>query len=450
MRFGQDLADLMRLAGPVIVARMGVMVLVLVDTIMVGRFSSDELAYLSIGLIPLNPLIITALGLLLGTLVLTSEAYGAGDEHRCGAVWRRSLLYAGVIGLGGLALSTQGPAILTALGQSQEFATEGSEVMWIIGLGLPFNLIYIATAFFLEGIKRPMPGMIAMIIANLANIALNWVLVYGHFGVPPLGAVGSAWATTILRIGLALGACLYVWTMTDHARFGIRGPALPDPRAAARQRRIGYAAAASIGAESASFAVLGVFAGWLGGLALGAYAIALNVLAIAFMVALGVSSATAVQVSAARGQHDQPRMVRSGWLGLGANSAIMALIGVVLWPAAPILAALYTTDVDLRLLAAPLIAFNAWILIADGGQAVMANALRGRGEAWFPTGLHFISYFVVMAPLGYFLAIPLGRGVEGLFEAILIASVVAMSLLSVRFAWLARADIRAVPATNRL
>lgn len=438
----RDVAELMRLGLPVVVARMGVMVMTLVDTVMVGRFASEELAFLSIALVPINPIIITALGLLLGTLVLTSETYGAGREAECGAVWRRSLGYAAAIGAAGLLVATQGETILASLGQSERLSTEGGRVMLVLGLGLPANLLYITTAFFLEGIKRPLPGMVMMLAANVLNIALNWVLVYGHLGMPAMGALGSAWATTILRIALAIAACTLVWTMADHARFGIRGPVPADRPAWRRQRRIGYAAAASIGTESTAFAILGIFAGWLGGLALAAFSIGLNVVAIVFMVALGFAAATAVRVAGAKGKGDRPGMVRAGWQGLAVNSAVMAAIGAGLLAIAPALAGLYTLDSALRALATPLIAFVAFILVADGGQAVMANALRGRGETWFPTGLHVLSYVGVMTPLAWVLTFPLDRGVAGLFEAILIASIVSVSLLSLRFAWLARADRR--------
>ena len=117
----------------------------------------------------------------------------------------------------------------------------------------------------------------------------------------------------------------------------------------------------------------------------------------------------------------------------------MALLGLGMWLGADLIAAAYTTDPMILLLTAPLIAFAATIVIADGGQTVMLHALRGRGETWVPTILHMISYFVVQVPIAYGLAFTLDRGVRGLFEGILVASIVAILLLSVRFHWLTRA-----------
>ncbi|MCU0894611.1 MAG: MATE family efflux transporter, partial [Rhodospirillales bacterium] len=264
--------------------------------------------------------------------------------------------------------------------------------------------------------------------------------VYGHFGLPAMGAVGSAWATTGVRLFLAAGMVGYVWTMADARRYGIRGAARTPWRGWARQRRLGYAAATSIGVEGTAFSALNVFSGWLGVLPLAAFSIALNLITIVFMVAIGIGAATAVRVGMAHGRNDANEVALAGWTGLGVAVAAMALFAAVFASAPEALAAAYTTDEALRAAAAPLIAISAWILIVDGGQGVMANALRGRGETWGPTLLHTTSYVVVMIPLGWLLAFPLGRGAVGLYEAILIASTVSVTLLSTRFAWLGRED----------
>jgi MATE family multidrug resistance protein len=85
-----------------------------------------------------------------------------------------------------------------------------------------------------------------------------------------------------------------------------------------------------------------------------------------------------------------------------------------------------------------MIAFIGIVLVIDGGQSVMAHALRGCGETWVPAALHFISYILVMIPLGYYLSIISGRGIAGLFESILIASVLSLSLGSIRFNFLTK------------
>lgn len=414
----------------------------LVDTVMVGRFSAEELAYLGIGLAPITVLLLILTGLLMGTLVVTAAAFGAGEEQGCGAVWRRSLPYGLALGAFAAGVCAFGEPMLRLLGQSPELAREGGAVVRVLGLGLPGAALFLTSTFFLEGLRRPLPGMVMMIAANVVNVALNWIFVYGHLGLPAMGAVGSAWATTGVRLFLAAGLVGYVWTMADARRYGVRGGVRTPWRAWARQRRIGYAAATSIGVEGTAFSALNVFAGWLGVLPLAAFSIGLNLITIAFMVAIGIGAATAVRVGMAHGRGEASEVALAGWTGLALGVAAMALFAVVFAAVPEALAAAYTTDPALRAAAVPLVAIAAWILIVDGGQGVMANALRGRGETWAPTVMHTTSYFVVMIPLGWFLAFPLGRGAPGLFEAILAASVVSVSLLSFRFAWLGRRDRR--------
>jgi MATE family multidrug resistance protein len=160
------------------------------------------------------------------------------------------------------------------------------------------------------------------------------------------------------------------------------------------------------------------------------------------MVAIGIGSATAVRVGIARGEQGARGMALAGWTGLAVNTVAMSGFGVLFWAIPDGLVSAYTADPELTLLTVPVVAFCAWVLVVDGGQGVMANALRGRGETWVPTGLHVFSYFGVMVPVSWILAFPLGRGVMGLFEGILIASIVSVALLSGRFLRLCRRDAR--------
>ncbi len=435
-------SELIRLAGPVVVGRSGIMIMSLVDTVMIGRFATRELAYQGIGQAPVIPLLLAMMGLMLGTLVAAASAYGAGRFADCGAAWRRSLPVALGAGIAAALLCAPGESLLRAFGQTVDLASGGGPVVQVLGLGLPAAMIFLTTNFFLEGIKRPLPGMVMVIAANVLNALLNWVLIYGHFGFSPMGAVGSAWATTGVRVFLAVGLVIYVWSMSDHARFGVRARPGGGWGAGRAQRQIGYAAGASIGVEATAFSVMSIFAGWLGAVPLAAYSIALNLLSMVFMVAVGVGSATAVRVGIAHGTGRAGEVALAGWTGLAVNTLAMSGFGVLFAVIPESLVSAYTADPPLRALTVPVVAFCAWVLVVDGGQGVMANALRGRGETWVPTGLHVFSYFVVMVPVCWFLTFALGHGVRGLYEGILIASIVSAGLLCGRFFWLGRRDER--------
>src|SRR3546814_378896 len=200
---------------------------------------------------------------------MTANAAGRGAPSESGAVWRRGAVYSGLVGLLGFAICLGGEHILLLLGQDPQVAAGAGRSMVILGLGLPAGMIYTATAFFLEGLKRPVPGMIAMVAANLLNAFINWLLVFGTWGFPELGAAGAAWASTLVRVFLAAAMILYVWRMPGHELYAVRYWPGWRWREWAKQRRIGYGGGASIFIESGAFTALSIFAGWLGSVAIG-------------------------------------------------------------------------------------------------------------------------------------------------------------------------------------
>lgn len=439
-RVKRHVQELARLALPIVVSRTGIMMMSLVDTMLVGHYSSTELAYQSIGLSPASTVVVISIGLMMGTMVLVSSAFGAGRLKDCGLVWRRSLRYGLAIGCLGALICAFGEDWLKLFGQSADLARGGGRVLQIFGLGLPAFLIYLTCTYFLEGIGRPLAGMIAMLLANIVNAFLNWVFIFGHFGFAPMGAAGSAWATTLTRIFLAVFIFAYIWNLKDHAAFGIRNKALGHWRDWRRQRHIGYGASVSLGLEVSAFTAMNIFAGWIGTLALGAFSITFSMFAMVFMVASGIGNAAAVRVGIAEGRKDYADLTLAGWTGLGVNTLVM-LPFVMLFLMLPFdLAGSYTHDPALILVTAPLVVLAGWMLVLDGGQSVMGSALRGRGETWAPTILYAVAYYGVMIPLAWYLAFPLGRGATGLFEAMILASLVSVTLLAARFQFLSRRD----------
>ncbi len=222
-------------------------------------------------------------------------------------------------------------------------------------------------------------------------------------------------------------AAVWVWRMRDRHGWGL-------------QRRLGYAAGASIGVEAFAFSSLNVMAGWFGAASLVAYAIGINLLGMIFMVSLGVGAATSVRVGHAFGRGDLPDAEVAGWTGLILNTllALPIVAAFLAWPQG--FAAIYSADPEVLAVAAVMVAWIAAILPFDGAQAVMSNALRGRGETWAPMILQGIAYLGVMMPLAWALSTRLGMGAGGLFAAIAAGSVVSAVALSARFRWLARRD----------
>jgi MATE family multidrug resistance protein len=434
-----DLAELLRLAFPVAASRLGIMVMGLTDAVVVGRYSAVQLGYHALGWAPTSVVVTTTVGLLGGMQVMTARRLGEGRPEEAGAVLRRGLTYSLLIGLvSTLGLAALGPWLLHSVGLPRTLADGATPILLIFSLSLtPFALSAAATVW-LEALGKPAPVTVMMWVANIVNLAVDLVLVPGRLGLPALGAAGGAWATFTARSMLAISALAYIALMPQARTLGVFDRPRRDLAAQAEQRRIGYGAGASNFFEVAAFAGMNLVAGWVGGLAVAAWAVVLNVTAIIFMVPLGLAMATAVLVGRSYGARDPAGVTRAAAVGFGVAAAWGLMISLLVWPNAGAIAAAYTSDAAVVHMAAGGLLLSCLFFLLDALQVVVAQALRARGEVWLPTATHLASYALVMAPLGWFLAVSLRMGLAGIVWAVIGASLISAGLLLARFAVLAR------------
>jgi len=389
---------------------------------------------------PSSIFVTMAVGLLVGVQVMTSRALGAGNPHETGAVLRRGLVYGFWIGMGSaIALASLGPLLMHSVNLPKALADGATAPMIVFSLSLPLYTISVALSFWLEGLSRPGPVTIAMWVANGLNLAVNLLLVPGTFGLPALGAVGGAWATFGARAALVLMLGIYVLRLKDARVLGVFDKPARDRPAEIEQRRIGYGAGASNFFEVAAFAGMSLVAGWIGGLSVAAWAVVINVAAVIFMLPLGIATATSVQVGRAFGSRDPAGMTRAGWISFAFTAVVGVVAALLLWPLRHLVGSAYTADAQALAIIAPALALTCLFLAPDAVQVVAAQALRARGEVWVPTFTHLISYGVIMGPLAWWLAIPMGLGVNGIVWAVVVTSFVSAAFLLARFRML---DVR--------
>lgn len=429
-----DLVELLRLAGPVVLSRLGIMVMGLTDAIVVGHFSAKQLGFHAMAWAPTSVFVTATVGLLVGVQVMTARAIGAGKRHETGAVLRRGLSYGVWLGLASAALlALFGPLFLHGMGLKDGLADGATAPLIVFSLSLPVYAVSVALSFWLEGLGRPVPGAVMMWLANVVNLAVNLLLVPGTFGLPALGAVGGAWSTFVARSFLAAALAIYVLRMKEASELGVFDKPARDRAAEAEQRKIGYGAGASNFFEVSAFAGMNLICGWISAVAVAAYTVVLNVSAIVFMVPLGVATATAVQVGRAYGARDPEGMKRAGWIAFAVIAVIGTLFGLVVFPIRHWVALAYTTDPAAMSLILPAMALSCLFFAPDAVQVVAAQALRARGEVWIPTVTHLISYALVMGPLAWWLAIPRGMGLNGVLVSIIVTSFLAAGFLLTRF-----------------
>ena len=422
----RELPPLLKLAGPVILAEIGWMVMGIVDTIMVGPLGPAAIGSAGLGSGVFTAIAIFGMGLMLGLDAYVSQAHGAGDEPECrrwlhSGVWLAVLVAPLVMALAWLLYLS-----LDLWGLHPEIRVLVGPYLWGVSFSAFPLLFYAAFRRYLQGMHIVRPIMFALISANVVNAIANWILIYGHLGAPALGVEGAAWATTIARTWMA--GFLLVAIHREHRRRIDRPHVLASPKPpgeggswtldAGRMKRLvalGFPAASQVTLEVGVFAAATSLAGKLDPVSSGSHQIALNVAALAFMVPLGLSSAGAVRVGYAIGARDPERAVLAGWTALATCGVIMTLIGVALflWPVALISA--FTTDPRVIDIGVRLLAIAAAFQLFDGTQAVVTGVLRGIGETRMPMIINVIGHWLLGLPVGYALCFLLAWGVQGLW-----------------------------------
>jgi MATE family multidrug resistance protein len=419
----RELSALARLALPLAAAQAGQALMGVVDTAVVGRAGAAQIAGVGLGNALFFAVAVLGMGVMMGLDPLISQAFGADDRDRA-----RRLAWQG----GFLALHVSAwlaapmlllPFVLEPLGVEPAVAREaGRFILWRLP-GLPFLLLYVGGRAYLQaaGLTRPM--VVATVAANLANVPLDLLLVFGGAGLPawagPLRGVpafGGAGAAISNSLCLVLQAAILASAIR-------RVPAAPLGPAARRQdagelrraARVGLPTGLHMVVEVAFFTLAGFLAARLGAVAIAAHQLALSVASLTFTVAVGVGNAGSVRVGHHVGARDRRGARRAGLTAFGAAAGFMSLCGLafLLFPHA--IARVMTDDAAVAAAAAPLFRVAALFQIADGVQAVGAGVLRGAGETRFTFLANVAGHWGLGLPAVLLLVFGLGLGVVGLW-----------------------------------
>lgn len=411
-----ELKGLARLATPVVVAELGWMGMGLVDTAMVGRVSPLAMGAVAVGANVFFLFMVGGLGLLMGLDTVVSQAIGAKRKDIAHRALHQGLVLAlvsSVILMGGMFVASH---LLTAIGVTPEVVPLARSYLTISALSmLPLGL-FMALRRYLQAMNLVGAFMAIVLVANIINAAVNWVLVFGHLGFPALGADGSAWATVVARTFMLIALAAYtIW----HARRNATGlletkPAL-DPLLLRRIIKVGVPAGVQIFLESGFFNVAALLAARLGPLPLAAHQVAIIAASFSFMAPLGVSSAAAVRVGQAVGRGDAPGARRAGWTAIVTGGVMMSLFAAAFVFLGRPIAEIFTNETPVIDIATSILMIAAAFQLVDGTQVVTVGALRGLGETRLPMRISALSYWLIGMTLAATLAFATGLGVFGLW-----------------------------------
>jgi MATE family multidrug resistance protein len=414
-----DIRAMLRIAIPLALAELGWMFMSVVDTVMVGglRNSAVAIGAASVGSALYYVFAIFGTGLMSGLDTLVSQAFGAG---RPADGWRS--LGSGLL-LAALAAPLLCAAVLlsipalAAMKVNSEVRVEAEKFVRVLVWSLPLLLFYSVFRRYLQGLHDVRPVTFALITANLVNVAGNWVLIYGHLGMPAMGVPGSALSTVIARFYLVIVLFAAVALRDPAALRGMRA----DMARLRELFRLGLPAGITIALEVGVFNTSSLVIGKLDPESLAAHTITLNAAAVSYMVPLGIASAAAVMVGREVGAGIPAGAKRAGWtaVGLGLVWALIAATGFVLF-SGPI-TRVYTQDAGVARVAATLFTIAALFQICDGLQTITTGALRGKGDTTTAMVWNLVCYWVIGFPIGYWLCFGFGWGAAGIWTGLCLA-----------------------------
>jgi MATE family multidrug resistance protein len=211
----QELRGYAQLAGPMVVSRVGVAALAFTDGVMLARSSAEALAVHGLSESLMGRVLEVSMVAATAGLALAAQARAGGgggaQAARVGTVWHNGLALASGLGLAALLFSALGGPLMQALGQPAVLVSQATLVVGLIGLSAWPALLGLVCGGLLESIGRARTVVLAVVLANVANIALNQWLIFGGLGVPALGAVGAATSTLVVRVLMAAGLLAVLW-----------------------------------------------------------------------------------------------------------------------------------------------------------------------------------------------------------------------------------------------
>jgi len=437
-----DIVEMTRLAIPVVVVQVGMMLFGVVDTMVVGRLSSQALAAVALGHVAVITISSFGIGVLFGLDPLLNQALGARDRNAFRRSVQRGFVLAALLMIPSVLFLIPIGTILALLGQPAETVPLAAAYSHISIPGLLPFYGWVVLRLALQAMGRLRHIVATVIAVNIFNLVADWALVFGAGPIPQLGPLGSAWASTIARTLLFVILLLVdrkdLWPLLRFDRASIElGPLL-------RTARLGIPIGFNLQLEIVAFSVIALLMGGLGTITMAAHQVAINLASLTFMVPLGVSQATAVRVGNAIGSGDNGGARRAASAGLILGAGFMTLtallfIGMPVW-----LARAYTSMEEVLLLASTLIPIAGFFQVFDGIQVVAAGVLRGAGDTRVPLVTNILGFWFVGLPTSLFLGFRLGFGPQGLWWGIVAGLFAVAVFLLARVAFKLRGEIARV------
>ncbi|WP_455509270.1 MATE family efflux transporter [Butyricimonas paravirosa] len=415
-KYRKDYSATIKIGVPIVLGQLGIVVVGLVDNIMVGHFSTSDLAAASFVNSVFNIPILFGMGFSYGLTPLVGQFFGRGDKFRVGGLLRNSLLANFMIGL--FLSVAMGIMYLNVhrMGQPEELLPLIRPYFLLQLTSLVFVMMFNSFKQFADGITDTKTSMWIMLSANLLNIIGNSLLIYGVWGLPALGLTGAGISTLASRIFMFVAFAILFFRKQSYRRYLVGYHRTTYNMGDLKVlNRMGMMVGLQMGMETALFSISGVMIGWLGTVPLAAHQVVASISTLGFMVYYGVGSAVSIRVSNFFGRGDIAGVRRATLAGTHLLGLLAISVSVFFLLVREHIGWLYTSSEDVVNLVAVLMVILVFYQFGDSLQIIFANALRGVADVTSMAVISFIGYFVIALPVSYICGFVLDWGIEGIW-----------------------------------
>ena len=415
-KYREDYSATIKIGVPIVLGQLGIVVVGLVDNIMVGHFSTSDLAAASFVNSVFNIPILFGMGFSYGLTPLVGQFFGRGDKFRVGGLLRNSLLANFMIGL--FLSVAMGIMYLNVhrMGQPEELLPLIRPYFLLQLTSLVFVMMFNSFKQFADGITDTKTSMWIMLSANLLNIIGNSLLIYGVWGLPALGLTGAGISTLASRIFMFVAFAILFFRKQSYRRYLVGYHRTTYNTGDLKVlNRMGMMVGLQMGMETALFSISGVMIGWLGTVPLAAHQVVASISTLGFMLYYGVGSAVSIRVSNFFGRGDIAGVRRATLAGTHLLGLLAISVSVFFLLVREHLGWLYTSSEEVVNLVAVLMVILVFYQFGDSLQIIFANALRGVADVTSMAVISFIGYFVIALPVSCICGFVLDWGIEGIW-----------------------------------
>ncbi len=431
----KEFSRTLKIAIPLVISNVSQIALGLIDSAMIGPIDYRQLAASSLVINVVAIPMVLGSGMTMAISPLVAAANGRQNVFAVSNIFYNGFLVSAVAAVLIVIAMISTSGLLYNLGQDEI----------VVALALPYYkimiwsmlpmLLFLAAKQFSDGLEITRTAMVLSVASLPLNAFLNWVFIYGNFGMPRLELTGAGIATLITRILIAVILLIVIAKHRVYKPYiALRGKAWKVSAKTFRALlKIGLPSSLQYGMESAAFSVSGIMIGWLGATAQAAHQIALNLASATFMASLGLSLAASIRVANAYGRKDEAQMHSIGKSTIAGGLVYGLVCGILFIVFQHKLPYLFTKNDGVAAISTTLLVLAALFQISDATQAIGVGLLRGKHDVKVPTVLVAIAYWVIGIPLGYYLAFTQNLGAPGIWIGFIAGLSISSILLNTRF-----------------